>query len=76
VRLLVERTLSELTGNHGAVLWRPPVLTALFVLPARMDRDLLWHQIEVSQKWPEGFTPRWTTRVIQTPNQLQILLGR
>lgn len=76
VRRLVERTLSELTGNHGAVLWRPPVLTALFVLPSRMDRDLLWHQIEVSQRWPEGFQPRWDTRVIKTPQELQLLLGR
>lgn len=76
VRLLVERTLSELTGNHGAILWRPPLLTALFVLPGRMDRDLLWHQIEVSLRWPEGFKPRWTTRVIKSPQELQLLLGR
>gem|GEM_PF-2002394 len=76
VRRLVERSLSELTGPHGAVLWRPPVLTALFVLPSRMDETLLWHQIEVSLRWPEGFTPRWTRRVVRTPLQLQDVLGR
>jgi len=76
VRRLVERNLSELSGQHGAVLWRPPVLTALFVLPHKMDEDLLWHQIEVSQKWPEGFEPRWNRRVVRTPQELQTILGR
>jgi len=75
-RTLVEKSVAELAGNHGAVLLRPPQLTALFVLPSRMDRDLLWHQIEVSLKWPPGFTPRWSTRVIRTPQELQLLLGR
>jgi hypothetical protein len=75
-RLLVERGLTELTGPHGAVLWRPPVLSSLFVLPSRMDEDLLWHQIEVSLKWPEGFTPRWTRRTVRTPQDLQNVLGR
>lgn len=76
VRLLVERALVELTGQHGAVLWRPPVLTALFVLPSRMDQDLLWHQIEGSLRWPEGFRPWWTRRVVRTPQELQTVLGR
>ena len=76
VRLLVERTLSELTGEHGAVLWRRPKLTALFVLPARMDQDLLWHQIDVSLKWPEGFRPQWNFKPIKTPQELQSVLGR
>lgn len=70
------RNVSELTGAHGAVLWRPPLLTALFVLPGRMDRDLLWHQIEVSLAWPEGFKPHWSTRVLRTPQELQRTLGR
>ena len=76
VRLLVERFLVELTGEHGAVLWRPPVLTALFVLPHRMDEQLLWHQIEANLKWPEGFAPRWTRRAVRTPQDLQNVLGR
>lgn len=76
VRLLVERSLAELTGNHGAILWKAPQITALFVLPGRMDRDLLWHQIEVSLRWPEGFKPRWAIRIIKTPHELQLLLGR
>jgi hypothetical protein len=76
VRLLVERTLSELTGQHGAVLWRPPRLTALFVLPARMDQDLLWHQIEATLRWPAGFQPQWERRVVKTPQELQTILGR
>jgi len=70
------RTVSELTGAHGAILWRAPTLTALFVLPGRMDRELLWHQIEVSLPWPEGFHPRWATRVLRTPQELQRTLGR
>ena len=76
VRLLVERSLSELTGEHGAVLWRAPRLTALFVLPARMDQALLWHQIEVSLKWPQGFSPKWDLRLVKTPQELQSVLGR
>jgi hypothetical protein len=76
VRLLVERTLIELTGQQGAVLWRRPRLTALFVLPQTMDRKLLWHQIEVSLKWPEGFVPHWNLRLVNTPQELQSVLGR
>jgi len=76
VRRLVERALVELTGQHGAVLWRPPMMTALFVLPHRMDEELLWHQIEVSLSWPEGFRPRWIRRVVKTPGELQAVLGR
>ena len=76
VRLLVERFLVELTGQHGAVLWRPPLLTALFVLPGRMDEELLWHQIESSLKWPEGFVPRWNRHLVRTPQELQTVLGR
>ena len=76
VRRIVERNLVELTGQHGAVLWRPPVMTALFVLPSRMDEDLLGHQIEVSLRWPNGFVPRWTRRVVRTPGELQTILGR
>jgi hypothetical protein len=75
-KLLVERSLVELTGQHGAVLWRPPVLTALFALPSRMDQDLLWHQIEAGQKWPEGFRPHWERKVVHTPQELQSVLGR
>jgi hypothetical protein len=76
VTLLVERALVELTGQHGAVLWRPPKLTALFVLPGRMDRDLLWHQIEVNLRWPEGYRPLWDLRLVKTPSELQTILGR
>jgi len=76
VRLLVERGLAELTGPHGAILWRPPVLVSLFVLPSRMDEQLLWHQIEVSLKWPEGFVPKWTRHTVRTPQELQNVLGR
>ena len=75
-RRLVEKTLEELAGTRGAVLWRPPVLTALFVLPARMDEDLLWYQIQAGQTWPEGFQPEWRKRVIRTPMELQTVLGR
>jgi hypothetical protein len=75
-RLQVERSLVELTGEHGAVLWRPPVLTALFVLPGRMDQDLLWHQIEAGLRWPPGFVPQWSSRVVRTPAELQAILGR
>jgi hypothetical protein len=75
-RRLVEKTLEELAGTRGAVLWRPPLMTALFVLPARMDEDLLWYQIETGQTWPEGFKPDWKKRVIRTPVELQAVLGR
>ena len=76
VRLRVEQTLTELTGQHGAVLWRAPQLTALFVLPQKMDADLLWHQIQGSLRWPEGYLPQWDKRLIKTPAELQTLLGR
>jgi len=76
VRLLVERGLAELTGPHGAILWRSPTLLALFVLPHRMDEELLWHQIEVSLKWPDGFVPHWKRHTVRTPLELQNVLGR
>lgn len=75
-RRLIEKTFEELAGPRGAVLWRPPRLTALFVLPARMDEDLLWYQIENGQTWPEGFKPDWRKRVLRTPAELQAVLGR
>lgn len=75
-RRLVEKSLEDLAGTRGAVLWRPPVLTALFVLPARMDEDLLWHQIQTALAWPEAFTPQWRKRVVRTPVELQAVLGR
>lgn len=75
-RRLVETALEELAGTRGAVLWRPPKLTALFVLPARMDEDLLWHQIEAGLRWPAGFVPVWRKRPIRTPADLQAVLGR
>jgi len=75
-KLLVERSLSELTSQHGAVLWRPPLFTALFALPGRMDQDLLWHQIEANQLWPEGFKPHWERKLVRTPQELQAILGR
>ena len=75
-RLMVERSLVELAGPHGAVLWRPPVLTVLFVLPHKMDEELLWYQIEGGLKWPEGFVPEWNRRQVRTPQELQAVLGR
>ncbi len=75
-RRLVEKALEDLAGTRGAVLWRPPLLTALFVLPMRMDEDLLWHQIEAGLTWPEGFVPRWRKRVVRSPLELQAVLGR
>lgn len=76
VRLRVEKALAELTGRHGAVLWRPPLLTALFVLPARMDEALLWHQIGAGLRWPEGFEPTWDRRTLASPAEVQSVLGR
>jgi hypothetical protein len=41
-----------------------------------MDRDLLWHQIEVNLRWPEGYRPLWDLRLVKTPSELQTILGR
>jgi hypothetical protein len=75
-RRLIEKSLEDLAGTRGAVLWRPPKLTALFVLPARMDEGLLWHQIEAGLARPAGFIPDWRRRVLRTPVELQAVLGR
>jgi len=72
----IEATLVGLSGAHGAVLMRPQTLTGLFVLPARMDQGLLWHQIESSRAWPPGFRPHWERTVVRTPQELQSVLGR
>ena len=74
-----EAALVELAGAHGTVISRPDrpgVLTALFVLPARMDQELLWHQIMTGLNWPKGFKAHWERRMIRTPQELQDLLGR
>ena len=76
VRLLVERALADLTGPQGAVLWRRPRLTALFVLPEKMDQELLWHQISLGLPWPDGYKPFWEIRTVRTPQELQTVLGR
>ncbi len=75
-RRLIEKSLEDLAGTRGAVLWRPPMLTALFVLPARMDEDLLWHQIETNLVAPPNFAPDWHRKLIRTPGDLQSVLGR
>lgn len=72
----IESILVGLAGAHGAVLARPQTLTGLFVLPARMDQGLLWHQIETSLAWPSGFRPHWERSVVRTPQELQAILGR
>jgi len=72
----VESSLVGLAGAHGAVLVRPSTLTGLFVLPARMDQELLWHQVESSLDWPQGFRPHWERMVLRTPQELQAVLGR
>jgi len=74
-----EAALVELAGAHGTVVRRPDrpdTLTGLFVLPARMDQDLLWHQIQTGLSWPEGFRPHWERQIARTPQDLQTILGR
>jgi len=74
-----EAAMVELAGAHGTVLSRPErpdILTGLFVLPQRMDQGLLWHQIQSGLAWPVGFKPHWEKRLVRTPQELQVVLGR
>jgi len=76
VRTLVERQLSQLVGPHGAVFPLGNDLSALFVLPQKMDQDHLWHQIESTLRWPAHFSPQWQRKVLRSPAELQRVLGR
>ncbi len=75
VRALLEASLIDLAGDQGAVLTQGSLLTAFFVLPGRMDRDLLWHQIQSVLEWPEGFVARWELTVVQSQADLTRYLG-
>lgn len=75
VRMLLVSALSELAGEQGAVLENGPLLTSFFVLPGKMDKDLLWHQILGALQWPEGYTARWELTVLRSPGELTRYLG-
>jgi len=75
VKALLEAALHELAGDQGAVVPQGSILTAFFVLPGKMDRDLLWHQIQSALVWPSEYQPRWELTVLQSQADLNRYLG-
>jgi hypothetical protein len=75
-RMLLTGALTELAGEQGAVVESGPLLTAFFVLPGKMDKDLLWHQILGALTWPEGYVARWELTVLHSQADLTRFLGR
>ena len=76
VKMLLVRAVTELAGEQGAVEEMGPLLTAYFVLPGKIDKDLLWHQILGALTWPEGYNPRWELTVLRSAADLTRYQGR
>jgi len=74
--MLLVRAVTELAGEQGAVEEMGPLLTAYFVLPGKIDKDLLWHQILGALTWPEGYNPRWELTVLRSAADLTRYQGR